>query len=72
MAVSLLVQVFADHAAIVKDVTIVGDQRRNLAQRVARNDALVAIDRVRSGAHELDLVAQAELGGGDEALADEG
>src|SRR5213078_285967 len=65
------VQVFADHAAVVENTPVIGDQSRNLAQRFVRNDILVTIDRMRGGGHELDPVAQAELGCDDETLAHE-
>ena len=65
------VQVFADHAAVVERHALIGDERRDLAQRILRDDAGVAVDRGRVGGDELDPVAQPELGGRDQALAHE-
>ena len=71
-ATAQIVQVLADHPAVIQSHTIVGDQGWNLAQRVVGNDVGIAVDRMRAGREQRDAIAQAEFIGDDHAFADVG
>ena len=56
VATGQIVQVFADHAAVEENGAVVGDQCRDLAQRVVDDDRPVGLDRVRGGGQAFDAL----------------
>jgi hypothetical protein len=65
-------QVLADDVRIEEGVSLVGDQRGDLAERIGAQIAGVGRDRADALRDELDAIAQPELGGDDATLAGEG
>src|SRR5271169_1624658 len=72
MSIAQAVEILTDHAAVVQHGTVVRDERRNFAERIVGNERAVAIDGMSRSRHEFQPLAQAQLVGAHQALADKG
>jgi hypothetical protein len=72
MTVAQDVQILANHATVVQNGAVIGDESRDFSERIERNERAVSIDRMRGRRKQLDAFSQAQLVGADQAFTDEG